>query len=114
MRGAQDDPRGAAGLERLLPAGSAQTPPVSGREPGKADFRHRRRQIIAARPRELEERVRHDRADGVAAEVLPAGVAAPVAEEARHRFDRADLEALAEDVAALAASAAAVSRILAN
>jgi hypothetical protein len=49
MRGAQDDARCVIGFKRLLPALRAQAPAVAGLQPGEANFRNRRGEIITAR-----------------------------------------------------------------
>src|SRR5215831_21344769 len=99
MRGAQDDARRLAGLESFLPTGCAEAPTVAGLEAAKAEFRHRRRQIVAAGFGKLEKRRSHDGADRVAADVLLPRIAAAVAKEPRHGIDRADFEPVTEHVA---------------
>src|SRR5260370_31674826 len=70
MRAAQDHARRTPRLQRFLPARCAQTPAITGLQSRKAEFRHRRREIIAAGLRELEKTQGHDNAHGVAADVL--------------------------------------------
>src|SRR5262245_35694401 len=82
-----------------MPAGCAEAPTVAGLEAGKAEFRHRRGKIIAARFGKRKKRGGHDRAHRVAADILPPGIAAAVAKEARHRADRTEFEPVAEHVA---------------
>jgi len=105
MRGAQDDARRVMGFKRLLPALRAQAPAVAGFQPGEADFRNRRRQIIATRFGKTKKGVGHDYADSMTADVLPAGVATAVPVETRYWFDRAQFERLAEDIARRQAAA---------
>ena len=80
---------------------------ITGLQSRKAEFRDRRREIIAARLRILEKSRGHDGAHGVAADVLAAGIAAAVAKETRHRVQGADHESIAEHVLGLVAPAAA-------
>src|SRR5271167_1991475 len=94
-----------------MPARCAQTPAVTGLQSRKAEFRHRRREIIAAGLRELEKIRGYDDAHGVAADVLAAGVAAAVAKESRHRAQRADSESVAEHVLRLVAPTAALAGV---
>src|SRR6266404_5146960 len=96
MRSAQHHARRTPRLQRFLPARCAQTPAIIGLQSRKAEFRHRRREIIAAGLRELEKTHGHEGAHGVAAVVLAAGVAAAVAKESRHRAQGADFESIAE------------------
>src|SRR5271167_3215027 len=107
MRGAQDHARRTPRLQRLLPARCAQTPAITGLQSRKAEFRDRRREIIAAGLRKLKKTRGHDGAHGVARDVLAAGVAAAVAKETRHRAQGADFESIAEHVLGLVAPAAA-------
>ena len=70
MGGAQT-PRAARERLRRLPASAGRTG-TSDRRPstGKADFRHRRRQVVAARFGESEEGVGHHHANRMAANIL--------------------------------------------
>ena len=96
---ARSTTRGAApAFEGFLPAGRAQTPLIARTQPREAELMARRRQVVAAGAGELEELRRHAGAYGVAAHVFIRGVAAAVAEEARHRIFRARLDRLAEHV----------------
>ena len=105
MRGAQHDARRLSGIERLLPAGRAKTPPVAGLEPRKLIVGVRRREIVAARLAEGEEVGGHDGADRVRAEIGGRGVAAAIAEKAGERRIRAGLQEPAEHVPSRAAAA---------
>src|SRR5258707_14317904 len=107
MCSAQDYARSTLRLQRFLPPRCAQTPAITGLESRKAEFRDRRREIIAAGLRILKESRGHDGAHGVAADVLAAGVAASVAKKTRHRAHGADFESIAQHVLGLVAPAAA-------
>src|ERR1700676_382588 len=102
MRSAQDHARRTACLQRLLPPRCAQTPAITGLKSRKAEFRDRRREIIAAGLRILKKSRGHDGAHGVAADVLAAGVAASVAKKTRLRAQGADFESIAYHVLGLA------------
>src|SRR5262245_43199561 len=112
MGGAQDHARRLARLQRFLPTRRTETPTIAGLEPGKAEFRHRRRKIIAAGFGEGEKRGSHHRAHRVAADVLRTGIAAAVAKEAGHGRYRAELEPLAEHVAGRARPTASVTPVV--
>ena len=71
VRSAQHHPWRPARFQRFLPAWHTQAPPVAGFETGKPKVRHRRRQIIAARPGKLQKFVGDYYANGMAAGVLP-------------------------------------------
>src|SRR5580692_12477796 len=107
MRSAQDHARRTPRLQRFPPPRCAQTPSIVRLESRKAEFRNRRREIIAAGLRILKKSRGHDGAHGVAADVLAAGVAASVAKKTRHRAQGADFESIAEHVLGLVAPAAA-------
>ena len=70
-----------------------------GFRPGKPDSGIGRRQVVADRSAEGQELGGHHRADRVQADVLRAGLAAAVAEEAGHGIDRAGLQLAAQHVA---------------
>src|SRR5689334_12566042 len=95
----QHDARRGAGIERLLPAIRAQAPAIAALEPGEFVFRARGREVVAAGTGEREEFRRHLDADRVYADVLRARLAASGAEEPGPRFQRADLNGVAENVA---------------
>lgn len=97
--GPQDHARRVGGFEGFLPALGAQAPAIAGFESGEADFRNRRRQIVAARFGESEKGVGHHHANRMAANILTAGVAAAVPVKARHWLDRTGLKGVAENVA---------------
>jgi hypothetical protein len=98
VRGPQDHAGRLARFVRFLPTGCAEAPAVAGLQAAKAEFRYRRRQVIAAGFRKLEKFGRHDSADRVTADVLSAGVATAVTKEPRHRVHRADFKPVAEDI----------------
>src|SRR5208337_158155 len=104
---AQDHARRTPRLQRFLPPRCAQTPAITGLQSRKAEFRDRRREIIAAGLRILKKSRGHDGAHVVAADVLAAGVAASVAKKARHRAQGTDFESIAQHVLGLVAPAAA-------
>src|SRR5574338_630474 len=97
----EDDTGRHAGLERLLPAIRAKAPAVTRDEPGEAELRPRRRQVVADRRTELQELVRHHRADGIDAEVVATGAPTAVAPEPGQGGEAAGLERPAEHVQAL-------------
>ena len=101
MRSPQDHARRLPCLQRFLPPRCAQTPAITGLQSRKAEFRDRRREVIAAGLRKLEKSHGHDGAHGVAAGVLPAGVAAAIAKESRHRAQGADFQSIAQHVLGL-------------
>ena len=98
VRGAQDHAGSLAGLKRFLPTRSTQAPTVAGFQAAKAEFRYRRRKIVAAGFGKREKLGGHDGADRVAADILSRSVAAAVPKEARHGVYRAELEPVAEHV----------------
>ena len=108
--GPQHHARRLAGLECLLPARRAQAPTIAGLQARKAELGDRSREIVAAGFREREKPCGHDHTDRVAADIFAARVAAPVAEEAGHGLQRADLQPLAEHIAG--ARPPAATRIL--
>src|SRR6202521_2647286 len=112
MCSAKDYARPPPRLKRFLPARCAQTPAITGLQSRKAEFRDRRREIIAARLRILKKSRGHDRAHRVAADILAAGVAEAVAKETGHRAQRADFESIAEHVLGLVAFAAALASVI--
>ena len=107
MCSTQHHARRASRLQSFLPPGCAQTPAITGLESRKSEFRDRRREIIAAGFRILEKSGRHDGANGMAADVLAAGVTAAVAKKSRHRAQGADFEPIAQHVLGFSAPAAA-------
>ncbi len=98
VRRAQHNTRRGAGFKSFLPARRAEAPSVSGLEPGKSVFRHRRRKIVSARSRKRQKFIRHDHAHRVASHIFGPGVAASVAEETCHRFRGTGLERSAEHI----------------
>jgi len=88
MRRAQDDGRGAAGSVSLQPTFRAHAPTITRRQPWKAPFRPWRRQIVASKQAELQELVRHDRADRMTTRILVPGRATTISIEAGHRIGR--------------------------
>ena len=98
VRGAQDHAGSLAGLKRFLPTRCTQAPTVAGFQAAKAEFRHRRRKIVATGFGKREKRGGHDGADRMAADVLSPSVAAAVPKEARHGVYRAELKPVTEHV----------------
>jgi hypothetical protein len=98
VSGFEYDGAGCPGALDLEPAGSTDAPAVSGLEAGEAVLRHGCGEIVAEAGRGGEEFFVHDAANGVEALVVRAGVAAAVAEEARHGLAAAGFKSLAEDV----------------
>src|SRR6056297_2172739 len=86
MRRVDPDLRCAALVMGLQETRGAQAPLISGFETGKAEFRARRAQVVADIFRIGEEFRGHERADRVAAVILRAGVAMPVAEKPGDRL----------------------------
>ena len=84
MGGLQVNRWGNAHLPGLFPSRGAQAPLVAGLKPGKAEFWPRRDQIISAAETVLQEGVGHGHANRVETVVHRAGIAAPIAEKARH------------------------------
>jgi hypothetical protein len=109
---AQDHAGRLARLECFLPTGCTEAPTVAGFQAAKAEFRPRRRKIVAAGSGKLEERGRHDRADRVAADILLPSVAAAVAKETRHGVYRADFQPVTEHVAGCAPPTAAMTAVV--
>src|SRR5271167_173194 len=107
MRSTQNHARRTPCLQRLLPARCAKTPAISGLQSRKAEFRDRSRKIIAVGLRKLKKTRGHDRANGVAGDVIAAGVAATVAKETGHWAQGADFESIAEHVLGFVTPAAA-------
>src|SRR5271154_5416709 len=75
-------------------------------------FRHRRREIVAARFGKGEKRGGGYDADGMAAKVVHPGVAAAIPVKARHRAHRTGLERFAEHIAGRAAPALSAAPIV--
>src|SRR3984885_1749124 len=107
MCSAKDPARRPPRLQRFLPARCAQTPAIAGLQSRKAEFRNRRREIITAGLRILKKSRGHDGANGVAVDVVAAGVAATVAKKTRHRAQGADFESIAQHVLGLVTPAPA-------
>ena len=113
MCSAQHHARRVPCLQRFLPSRCAQAPAITGLQSRKAEFRDRRREIIAAGLRIFKKSRGHDGAHGVAADVLAAGVAASIAKKTRHRAQGADFESIAQHVLGLASpAAAALARVI--
>jgi len=100
MSGAQHHAGCFVRLKCFLPTWSTQAPTIAGFQTWKAKFRHRRRKVIAARSRKIEELGSHQCAHSVTAPVLWSRIAAAVAIEARHRLKRTnfDFDGLAEHI----------------
>src|SRR5271155_400470 len=95
----QSDFGSFAGLECLLPALGAQAPAIARLQTRKAEFRYRRRQIVAGRLRERQKGGIDAGANRVQPEILGSGIAAAVAVKSGHRLGAALGERLAEHVA---------------
>ena len=74
------------------PVDGGHAPAVAGHQSGESVLRQRSAEVVADAPLVLEERLRHDRADRVAAPIFRAGVAATVAIEPGERVAAAGLE----------------------
>src|SRR3974390_3425646 len=98
MSRAQNNARCMSCLERVLPTWGAETPAVSRLQTRKTERGYRSGEIVAGGPRKREKFGRHHRANGMAAEVLCASIAAAVPIETSHGLERAEFEAFAEDV----------------
>jgi hypothetical protein len=96
--GFEDDGAGSAGALDLEPSGGADAPAVACLEAGKAVLGHGRGEIVAETGGLGQEGVGDDAADGVHAEIVRAGVAAAIAEEAGEGVGAAGFQGLAEDV----------------
>src|SRR4029077_14095951 len=81
------------------PVARSHAPAVARNEAREMVGRHRRDEVVADRLLVLEELLRDDRADRVAAEILEPGVAPSVAVEAGQWVGSALLQRLPEDVA---------------
>src|SRR5262249_47170915 len=98
MGGVENDARRGPGSQSLLQPIADQAPPVARLQPGKAELRARRREVVAHALGELEEGRRHLRTHHMAAAVLVSGRATAIAIETGSRIDRARRQRLAEDV----------------
>ena len=96
--GFQDDGAGGTCLLDLEPAGGTDAPAVAGAEAGESVFRHGGGEVVAEGLGGGEERLVHDAADGVDAEVFGASFAAAGTVKARHGFASAGGDGLAKDV----------------
>ncbi len=97
MRACEEHQRRSVGIECFLPACRADAPAVARTQPDEPFSR--RRQIVPARLRELEELRRDLDANDVATDIVLVGLAAARAEPTCPRFERARLQRLAEQVA---------------
>src|SRR3954469_4188764 len=98
VRGEQDHAGSLDGLKCFLPTRCTEAPTVAGFQAAKAEFRHRRRKIVATGFGKSEELGGHGGADGVRAHTLSYSVAAAVPKEARHGVYRAELKPVTEHV----------------
>src|SRR3954453_780951 len=112
VRGTQDHAGSLAGFKRFLPTGCTQAPTVAGFQAAKAEFRYRRRKIVAAGFGKREKLGGHDGADRVAADILSRSVAAAVPKEARHGVYRAKLKPVAEHVTGCVPPTGAITAIV--
>ena len=72
VRSLEHDGRRDTGLERFLPARRDDAPAIARLESGKQPLRLRGHEVVPRRHRELEELLRHDRADHVEPRSVPA------------------------------------------
>ena len=96
--GGEHDGWGNVGIGGFLPPGSAETPAIARRQPGKVEFGTRCAEVVAARLREREKVLGHHRANGVCPAVARPGVAVAVPVKSRHGIGGARLEGAPEDV----------------
>ncbi len=94
VSGPENNTRCLVDLKGFLRARSAKAPSVAGLKTRKAEFRHRRRQIIASRFRELKKFSRHDDANRVTPHIFFGGIATAVTIKASHRSGRTNLQRL--------------------
>jgi tRNA-2-methylthio-N6-dimethylallyladenosine synthase len=98
VAGFENDCGSATGIKGFLPATGTKAPPVPLAESRKIIFRTGGEQIIAARLRELQEIVGHDRADRVHTGIPGAGATKTIAIETRARFVAAGLQWSAQNI----------------
>ena len=96
--GGDDDGGGGLGFESFEPPSGAKAPAVPGLEAMEVELGPWGDEVVAASEGEGEESFGDDGADDVAAEVVGAGLAASVPEEAGARDHAAGFEGAAEDV----------------
>src|SRR3954470_18826331 len=104
MGGPEHHPRCLARLKSFLPARRTQAPAITRLQSGKTELRPRRRKVVAAGFGKFQEGIRHHRANGVAAGILVAGIAAAIAEKAGHGRGGTSLQRLVEHIARWARS----------
>ena len=80
------------GFQSLLPSHGAQAPAVAGADAGESVLRHRRRKVVTLHLTERQKLGGCFDADQMQAEILGAGIAAPIAIEARQRRIAAGLK----------------------
>ena len=90
--GGQDHIGGGTVMVGPKPVGRGHTPSITGHQAGKSELGHRGDQVVPDGALMLQEFGGHDRTDGVAAEILRAGVAAPVPVEAGEGIGAARLQ----------------------
>src|SRR5215472_1377871 len=95
----QPDLRRLACIKRLLPTRRAKAPTIAGLEPGKAEGRHRRREVVAGGLGKGEEFGIHAHADRVHAKILGSRLTAAGSVKAGHWPGAAFVERLAENIA---------------
>ena len=100
------------GFECFLPTRGAQAPTITRFEPREAELWHGSRKIIAARFRKREKLRCHYSADSVAPYVLTPRIAATIAIEPCHGFERTHFKRLAEYVAGWNRSSAPVATFI--
>ncbi len=97
--GTENDRRCDAGLMGFEPARGADAPAIATLETGESPFRSRGREVVPGLAAEREELLGHHGAHRVTAEILGAGRAAPVPEEAGDGIARARQQGAADNVA---------------
>jgi 2'-5' RNA ligase len=90
--------RRPAVIERALPASNANTPAVTGFQPGKTPFRHRRHEIVAIEHRKIEKLLGDFDTDRVKSEILGTGAAITVPVKSSQRITTAATEVGSENV----------------
>lgn len=97
--GRQNNLGGSPGAAGLFPSGCAQTPSVTCLQAWKIIFWARCHQIISGRLAEVKEIICHDCTNGMAADILRAGMTTAIAEKTCYRFDRTRNERPAQYIA---------------
>ena len=109
---AQDHAWHSVDFECFLPTRGTQAPTITWFEPGEAELWHGSRKIIAARFGKREKLRCHHSADCVAPYVLTPRIAATIAIEPCHGFERTHFKRLTEYVAGWNRSSAPVAMFI--